>query len=106
MDRNKKYFIDFLIGTPTKNVIFEPYITRELTEALIWRRGGNLWSTPEQCISTLASNTERTRADIFFIDMNDFTEEEKAQFVASFDWHEMTEQDEAVWDEIFAHLDK
>ena len=78
MDRNKKYFIDFLIGTPTKNVIFEPYITRELTEALIWRRGGNLWSTPEQCISTLASNTERTRADIFFIDMNDFTEEEKA----------------------------
>ena len=34
------------------------------------------------------------------------TKEEKAQFVASFDWHKMTEQDEAVWDEIFAHLDK
>ncbi|MBR5453865.1 MAG: hypothetical protein IKV54_07280 [Clostridia bacterium] len=78
MDRNKKHFIDFLCGKATKNVIFEPYITRELTEALIWRRGGRLWSTPEQCISTLASCTERTRADMFFLDLNDFTEEEKA----------------------------
>ena len=33
------------------------------------------------------------------------TKEEKAQFVASFDWHKMTEQDEAVWQRIFAHLD-
>jgi len=78
MEKSKKYFIDFLCGAPTKNVIFEPYITRELTEALIWRRGGNLWSTPEQCISTLASCTDRTRADIFFLDMKDFTEEEKS----------------------------
>ena len=33
------------------------------------------------------------------------TKEQKAAFVASFDWHKMTEQDEAVWKEIFAHLD-
>ena len=33
------------------------------------------------------------------------TKEERAQFLASFDWHKMTEQDEAVWQEIFAHLD-
>ena len=33
------------------------------------------------------------------------TKEQKAAFVASFDWHKMTEQDEAVWQEIFAHLD-
>jgi hypothetical protein len=34
------------------------------------------------------------------------TDEEKARFVASFDWHRMTAQDEEVWKEIFAHLDK
>jgi pimeloyl-ACP methyl ester carboxylesterase len=34
------------------------------------------------------------------------TEEEKAAFVASYDWHAMTAQDEAVWKEIFDHLDK
>ncbi|MBO5931481.1 MAG: alpha/beta fold hydrolase [Clostridia bacterium] len=33
------------------------------------------------------------------------TKEEKQQFVKSFDWISMTEQDEAVWQEIFAHLD-
>ena len=33
------------------------------------------------------------------------TREEKQQFVRSFDWVSMTAQDEAVWAEIFAHLD-
>ena len=33
------------------------------------------------------------------------TAEEKARFVASFDWNAMTEQDDAIWQEIFAHLD-
>lgn len=33
------------------------------------------------------------------------TKEEKAQFVASFDWDAMTVQDEAVWQRIFEHLD-
>ena len=31
--------------------------------------------------------------------------EEKAKFVASFDWEKMTEQDQSVWKEIFEHLD-
>jgi hypothetical protein len=34
------------------------------------------------------------------------TEEEKRAFVSSYDWYKMTEQDEGVWGEIFAHLDK
>lgn len=34
------------------------------------------------------------------------TKEEKAAFVASFDWEKMTEQDERVWSEIFSHLDQ
>ncbi len=33
------------------------------------------------------------------------TSEEKARFVESFDWEKITAQDEAVWNEIFAHLD-
>ena len=33
------------------------------------------------------------------------TAEEKAAFVASYDWNRMTEQDGAVWERIFAHLD-
>ena len=31
--------------------------------------------------------------------------DEKAKFVASFDWNRMTAQDESVWAEIFNHLD-
>ena len=33
------------------------------------------------------------------------TAEEKAAFVASFDWESMTAQDEAVWERILAHLE-
>ena len=33
------------------------------------------------------------------------SKEEKARFVASFDWERMTAQDMAVWDEILTHLD-
>ena len=33
------------------------------------------------------------------------TQEDKAKFVASYDWEKMTVQDEAVWNQIFAHLD-
>ena len=33
------------------------------------------------------------------------TTEEKQQFLQSYDWHKITEHDEAVWKEIFLHLD-
>ena len=33
------------------------------------------------------------------------TEEEKEAFLASYDWHKMTEQDRTVWNRIFEHLD-
>lgn len=33
------------------------------------------------------------------------TAEQKANFVSSYDWERMTEQDEKVWEEIFRHLD-
>ncbi len=34
------------------------------------------------------------------------SDEEKAAFVASYDWDKMTKQDEAVWETIFEHLEK
>ena len=40
-----------------------------------------------------------------FAKKKNVTAEEKARFVASFDWKAITAQDEAVWNEIFAHLD-
>ena len=33
------------------------------------------------------------------------TKEQKEAFKASYDWHRMTAQDDAVWAEIFKHLD-
>ena len=33
------------------------------------------------------------------------TKADKAQFVAAFEWDKMTEQDERVWEKIFAHLE-
>jgi len=69
MDQNKKYFTDFLCGSGTKNVIFEPFINRNHTETLIWRRGEHLWSTPTSTLETLISLSERTQADVVFADV-------------------------------------
>ena len=78
MDRNKKYFLAFLNGNPEKNVLFEPFISKGLTEALIWRRGEHVWDTPDEYISTLVSCTERTRSDMFFLDPADFSQDIRA----------------------------
>ena len=48
---------------------------------------------------------EFSKARTKFAKKKNATKEEKAQFVASFDWERMTKQDDAVWGEIFAHLD-
>jgi hypothetical protein len=34
------------------------------------------------------------------------TDEDKSAFIASYDWRKMTEQDEEIWNRIFAFLDK
>ena len=46
-----------------------------------------------------------TKARAKLLKKKNLTKEDKANFVASFNWDKMTEQDEAVWDAIFAHLD-
>lgn len=48
---------------------------------------------------------EFSKARAKFAKKKNATKGEKAAFVASFDWEKITAQDEAVWSEIFAHLD-
>ena len=48
---------------------------------------------------------EFTKARAKLLKNTKATREDKARFVASFDWDRMTTQDEAVWGEIFRHLD-
>jgi len=40
-----------------------------------------------------------------FAKKKNVTEADKKQFVAAFEWDKMTEQDERVWEKIFAHLE-
>ena len=40
-----------------------------------------------------------------FLKKKNTTKEQKANFVASFDWEKITAQDEDVWSKIFEHLD-
>jgi dipeptidyl aminopeptidase/acylaminoacyl peptidase len=56
----------------------------------------------EDAVKLLA---EFSKARTKFAKKKNATQEEKAHFVESFDWDQMTVQDEAVWNEIFAHLD-
>jgi hypothetical protein len=69
MERSKQYFLDFLAGKGTVAVIFEPFLSFNHAETLIWRRGRHLWDTPAMLIDTLAYLTERTLADMIFPDL-------------------------------------
>ena len=68
------------------------------------------------CVSEKSHNPNYTKEAVKYL--NEFgaaraklarnkksTAEDKAKFVASYDWNRMTEQDESVWQEIFEHLD-
>ena len=46
------------------------------------------------------------KARVKLVRTKNVTAEDKKQFVASYDWKKMTEQDESVWNVIFEHLDK
>ena len=77
MNRDKRIFLDFLVGHGTRPVLFEPFLSKRHTETLIWRRGSKLWDTAMHTVGTLVSQTERTRADVLFLDLRTMDPEEK-----------------------------
>lgn len=79
--QDKRYFLDFLAGKGTANVLFEPFISRMHTETLIWRRGEHLWNTPETYVDTLAALSRRIRADVAFCDMRIYAEDHKEALI-------------------------
>ncbi len=89
--QDKQYFLDFLHGCGTKNVLFEPMIGRMHTETLIWRRGEHLWSTPEMYVDTLVALSRRTLADVVFCDMRFYADAEKVRLIRAME--EYTETD-------------
>ncbi len=92
MDLNKSYFTSFLKGNGTKTVLFEPFISRYHTETLIWRRGNELWDTPEHYIDTLISLSERTLSDIIFADIRAYGKEDKLSLI-----HAVCEKSEKIF---------
>ena len=49
---------------------------------------------------------EFSSAKMKFMKNKKASKEDKEKFLATFDWHAITEQDEIVWNAIFEHLDK
>ena len=89
--QNKQYFLDFLSGQGRVNVIFEPFIRRSHTEALIWRRGPHLWNTPAAYAATLVALAPRTRTDMVFCDMRMFVGSEKEELIRAIESWRNTE---------------
>lgn len=77
MVQDKHYFLDFLAGHGTNNVLFEPFLHRRHAETLIWRRGEHLWNTADAYVETLVALSHRTKADVVFCDMRIFADTEK-----------------------------
>lgn len=55
--------------------IFEPFVTRDIAEKLIWRSGKNLWDTTKHRAATLCSLYEYLKADTVIIDLRGDDEE-------------------------------
>lgn len=69
---------------------------------LVDKKGHNPNYTEEAVQYLQAFSKERAK----LLRKKGLTKEEKAAFVASFDWNKMTVQDEKVWEVIFDHLDQ
>lgn len=75
---------------------------RENIEWLLVEEKGHNPNYTEAAVSYLA---EFSMARERLLRQENLTKEEKERFVSSFDFEKMTEQDETVWERIFAHLD-
>lgn len=83
MYRDKQHFLNFLAGQGTVPVLFEPFFSQKHTETLIWRRGEHLWNTPQNALNTLTFLTERTQADVVFMDIRQATTDKKKEILSA-----------------------
>lgn len=75
MPRKPSYrnFLSVLTRQPAEApTLFEPYLSPVLAEQLIWRRGPQLWDTPEHYADTMVSLRERMQADVAILDAGRF----------------------------------
>ena len=66
----------------------------------------NRGHNPNYTAAAVSYLNEYAKARVKLVRKKGLTAEEKAAFVASYDWEKMTVQDEAVWQVIFEHLDQ
>ncbi|MBE6616381.1 MAG: hypothetical protein E7627_00340 [Ruminococcaceae bacterium] len=81
MDVNKRFFLDFLLGTGDVHVLFEPYFSHGNAETIIWRRGDHLWDSPKEYIKTMLSVAERTQSDVMVCDVGLFRGDKKLMLI-------------------------
>ena len=75
-----KEFLRALHGEPGRVTLAEPFIPRVIAEQLIWRRGKQLWDTPEHYVSTLCELYAYIKADVVFIDTRSFDARELVSY--------------------------
>ncbi len=76
---------------------------KENVQFLLEKNKGHNPNYTQNAVKLLGKFSEaRTK----FLKKKNTTKEQKEQFVASFDWDKISEQDEAVWQHILSHLNK
>lgn len=85
------------------DILHEALADREKISFILVKDKGH---NPNYTKDAVALLSEFTKARTRLLKKKNLSEEEKARFVAGFDWHKMTEQDESLWEKILAHLEK
>lgn len=94
---------DQLVKRRHFDILKEELSDRENTEFLLVSGKGHNPNYTEDAVKLLGSfGAARSK----LIKNKKASDKDKKNFVASFDWKAMTEQDEAVWEKIFEHLEK
>ena len=93
---------DKLCSRKHYDILHAAHGERENTRFMLVKNKGHNPNYTQEAVKLLAAFSS---ARAKFARRKNVTREEKAAFVAAFDWDKMTEQDEAVWNEIFEHLD-
>ena len=94
---------DQLVKRRHFDLLREGLSDRENTEFLLVSGKGHNPNYTEEAVKQLGAFSA-ARAKL--IKNKKASEEDKKNFVASFDWKAMTEQDEKIWEKIFEHLEK